>query len=204
MLALKVMLMSSNRNGAAVAAKLWHTNRTAGRVSRSTFCSNAFLQFSESQNRKNVEFVDDTRLQTELFEQLAVYFIAKSESVLLSGNCICILKMEKFLHWPVGEIGISPKSNDLEGWSTEEPTELFDVALVALTSDPPREMLGRESISIMIPQPNQPACSHGSRQNLQNGVRIWLNEECKSQMMKDVETGQKAKQSAGCHRLCPS
>ena len=99
--------------------------------------------------------------------------------------------MKKILHWPVGEIGICPKSNDLEGWSTDELTELLEVALVALTSDPPLEMLGRESISIMILPPNQ-VFIHMDRGK--NEGATWLKEECESQM-KDMETGQTARQS---------
>jgi hypothetical protein len=68
----KVMSISLKQYGDVVAAKLWQTSRIAGSVSRSTLRSSAFLQFSESQNRKNVELVDMTRLHVEFFEKLAV------------------------------------------------------------------------------------------------------------------------------------
>jgi len=71
-LALKLMPISLKRNGAAVDAKLWQTRRRAGRVLRSTFLRRAFLQSSDNQNRRKAELEDNTRLQTELFEKLAV------------------------------------------------------------------------------------------------------------------------------------
>lgn len=68
---LKFTVISLKTYGEAVEAKLWQTRRKAGRVSLSTLRKKALRQFSFNQNFRKVGLVDKTRLQTELFEQLA-------------------------------------------------------------------------------------------------------------------------------------